>query len=74
MHNTAPLELLGTRDAAAYCGVEHVWLRKLASKGRGPRIAVPGRKGRYCGHLYDPRDLDAWVAGGRGYNSGLVAG
>ncbi len=58
--DTSSRPKLRTRDAAAYTGLAKSTLEKLRVNGRGcPYIRI----GRAV--LYDPDDLDAWLAAHR---------
>ncbi len=46
-----------TREAAAYCGSSKSTLEKLRLSGGGPKYLKLGRR-----VVYDPDDLDAWLA------------
>ena len=65
---------LKTPRAAEYAGVCADYLRQLASRGVGPRIAKPLGRGHERGNFYTRADLDAWMAAGRGARSGYEDG
>ena len=48
---------LNTREAAAYLGLSPSTLARMRVTGEGPRYSKAGRR-----VIYDPRDLDRWVA------------
>jgi predicted DNA-binding transcriptional regulator AlpA len=52
--------MLRTPDAAAYCGSSASTFEKLRLNGGGPRYVKIGRR-----VVYDPDDLDAWLAANR---------
>jgi hypothetical protein len=60
--------MLRTRDAAAYCGSSESTFKKLRLFGGG---ATWIRIGRHV--VYDPADLDRWLAENRHTHAGPVA-
>lgn len=52
--------MMRTVEAAAYCGSSTSTFEKLRLTGRGPRYVKMGRR-----VVYDPADLDAWLAANR---------
>ena len=52
--------LLDTPEAAAYCGSAASTFEKLRVHGGGPVYVKLGRR-----VVYDPADLDAWIASRR---------
>lgn len=52
--------MLRTPDAAEYCGSSSSTFEKLRLTGVGPRFVKIGRR-----VVYDPADLDAWLAENR---------
>lgn len=52
--------MLRTPEAAAYCGSSASTFEKLRLTGGGPRYVKLGRR-----VVYDPADLDAWLASKR---------
>lgn len=52
--------MLRTAEAADYCGSSASTFEKLRLVGGGPRYVKLGRR-----VVYDPADLDAWLAGHR---------
>lgn len=52
--------MLQTRQAAEYCGLSASTFEKLRLSGGGPRYVKLGRR-----VVYDPADLDAWLAENR---------
>lgn len=52
--------MLRTPEAAAYCGSSASTFEKLRLSGLGPRYVKLGRR-----VVYDPADLDAWLAANR---------
>jgi predicted DNA-binding transcriptional regulator AlpA len=52
--------VLKTREAAEYCGSSASTFEKLRLFGGGPRYIKIGRR-----VVYDPADLDAWMAENR---------
>jgi hypothetical protein len=57
-----------TSEAAKYCGSSESTFKKLRLFGGGP---VWIRIGRHV--VYDPADLDAWLAANRRTHTGRVA-
>ena len=53
---------MSVEEAADYTGYSVGTLNNLRTKGGGPIYSQPRAGGRV---LYDPRDLDAWLDGGR---------
>lgn len=53
-------KMLRTPEAAAYCGSSASTFEKLRLYGGGPRYVKIGRR-----VVYDPADLDAWLAANR---------
>lgn len=53
-------KMLRTPDAAAYCGSSASTFEKLRLQGGGPRYVKIGRR-----VVYDPADLDEWLAENR---------
>ena len=53
-------KMLNTSEAAAYCGSSASTFAKLRLYGGGPRFVKLGRR-----VVYDPVDLDAWLAAHR---------
>jgi predicted DNA-binding transcriptional regulator AlpA len=56
----AQRKMLSTREAAAYCGSSASTFAKLRLYGGGPGFVKLGRR-----VVYDPADLDAWLAAHR---------
>lgn len=52
--------MLQTPQAADYCGLSSSTFEKLRLSGGGPRYVKLGRR-----VVYDPADLDAWLAENR---------
>ena len=50
-------KMLRTHEAAEYCGFSASTFEKLRLYGGGPRYVKLGRR-----VVYDPADLDAWLA------------
>ena len=61
--------LLNAREAALCLGLSVSTLAKLRLTGEGPRYVRLGRR-----VLYDPADLDAWVASRKRYSTSDAAG
>ncbi len=59
MASNAP-KMMQTPQAAAYCGLSSSTFEKLRLSGGGPRYVKLGRR-----VVYDPADLDAWLAENR---------
>lgn len=57
---TTKRKMLRTRDAAEYCGSSASTFEKLRLYGGGPQYVKLGRR-----VVYDPADLDAWLAANR---------
>jgi len=55
-----PPRMLRTAEAAAYCGSSASTFEKLRLTGGGPHYVKIGRR-----VVYDPADLDAWLAANR---------
>jgi predicted DNA-binding transcriptional regulator AlpA len=55
-----PRRMLRTPEAAAYCGSSASTFEKLRLSGGGPGYVKMGRR-----VVYDPTDLDAWLAANR---------
>jgi hypothetical protein len=55
-----PRKMLNTLEAAAYCGSSASTFAKLRLYGGGPRFVKLGHR-----VVYDPADLDAWLAAHR---------
>ncbi len=53
-------KMLRTDEAAEYCGSSASTFEKLRLFGGGPRYVKLGRR-----VVYDPADLDAWLAANR---------
>lgn len=53
-------KMLRTPEAAEYCGSSASTFEKLRLYGGGPRYVKIGRR-----VVYDPADLDAWLAANR---------
>lgn len=53
-------KMLRTDEAAEYCGSSTSTFEKLRLYGGGPRYVKLGRR-----VVYDPADLDAWLAANR---------
>jgi predicted DNA-binding transcriptional regulator AlpA len=53
-------KMLNAHEAAAYCGSSASTFAKLRLYGGGPRFVKLGRR-----VVYDPVDLDAWLAAHR---------
>lgn len=56
----AQRKMLRTPEAAEYCGSSASTFEKLRLYGGGPRFVKFGRR-----VVYDPADLDAWLAKNR---------
>ncbi len=54
--NVTPSGYMGSKDAAAYCGLAPRTMAQMRSEGRGPRFAKMGRI------KYHQSDLDEWLA------------
>ena len=59
---------LRTREAAAYCGSTESTFNKLRLAGGGPIYITIGRT-----VVYDPDDLDAWLASNRRKSTSVAA-
>lgn len=59
-HTTTQRRMLRTAEAAEYCGSSASTFEKLRLYGGGPRFVKIGRR-----VVYDPADLDAWLAAHR---------
>jgi hypothetical protein len=66
-HEYKPRKMLPTADAAAYCGSSASTFAKYRLFGGGPIFCRLGRR-----VVYDPSDLDAWIAENR-YTRGKLA-
>lgn len=71
MHERSQLVrgMLRTGDAAAYCGSSASTFEKLRLTGGGPRYVKIGRR-----VVYNPADLDAWLAAHRRRSTSDVPG
>jgi len=70
MLDTAPhhRRMLRTDDAAAYTGLSPSTLNKLRLTGGGPEYIKLGKS-----VVYDPADLDAWLASNRRSSTSAAA-
>jgi len=59
-HELVPRKVLSAREAAAYCGSSASTFAKLRLYGGGPTFIKLGRR-----VVYDPADLDEWLAAHR---------
>ncbi|MCC0008569.1 MAG: helix-turn-helix domain-containing protein [Hyphomicrobiaceae bacterium] len=59
-HTANQRRMLRTAEAADYCGSSASTFEKLRLYGGGPRYVKLGRR-----VVYDPTDLDAWLAAHR---------
>jgi hypothetical protein len=68
-HEFKPRKMLSTVEAARYCSSSASSFAKFRLFGGGPIVT---RIGRRC--IYDPADLDAWLAAHRCTHTGDLAG
>lgn len=66
--NTKSRQKLRTPDAANYCGVGLSTLEKLRVFGGGPAYYKLGKS-----VVYDPDDLDSWMASNRRTSTSVAA-
>lgn len=66
---TVAKRMLRTPEAAAYCGSSASTFEKLRLFGGGPRYIKIGRR-----VVYDPVDLDAWIAENKRRNTSDAGG
>ncbi|WBQ11226.1 helix-turn-helix domain-containing protein [Hyphomonadaceae bacterium ML37] len=63
-----PTPLKNSHETASYLGLSVSTLAKLRLTGEGPRYVRLGRR-----VLYDPADLDTWIASRKRYSTSDVA-
>lgn len=57
------MQIMTTREAAAYCRLSKQTLERYRLTGEGPRFAKYGKSGGTAAVRYRKEDLDAWIAG-----------